>query len=130
MLVAGGLFVRSLQHVAGMDLGFRRGHVLMASRQRTREIGIRMALGAQRLAIFRLVVRDGLRLTLIGIVLGLVAALGLTGILGKVLYGLTPAAAPVIAVTVIVLAAVALLACYVPARRATKVNPVEALRYE
>ncbi|MBI4664610.1 MAG: ABC transporter permease [Verrucomicrobia bacterium] len=98
--------------------------------QRTREIGIRVALGARKLDIFRLVVRDGLRLTLIGIVIGLAAGLGISGILGKVLYGLTPAATPVLVVTVLTLAIVALLACYVPARRATKVDPMVALRYE
>ncbi len=98
--------------------------------QRTHEIGIRMALGAQKLDIFRIVVRDGVKLTLIGIGIGLLGGLGLTAVLAKVLHGLTPAAAPVIAVVVVVLAAVALLACYLPARRATKVDPMRALRHE
>jgi predicted permease len=98
--------------------------------QRTREIGIRMALGAQKLDIFRLVVRDGFKLTLIGLAIGLLFALGLTGVFSKILYGLTPAATPVFAVVVVLLAAVALLACYLPARRAAKVDPMAALRYE
>jgi predicted permease len=106
------------------------GVVSYVASQRTREIGIRMALGAQRREIFRLVVRDGLRLTLIGVSLGLIAALGLRQILAQILYNLTPAAAPVIAAVTVLLAAVALFACYLPARRATKVDPLVALRHE
>ena len=96
--------------------------------QRTREIGVRMALGARRFDILRLVVRDGLKLTLIGLTIGLLVSLGLTAILSKVLYGLTPAATPVFAAVIALLASVALLACYLPARRATKVDPMVALR--
>src|SRR5262245_42450797 len=98
--------------------------------QRTREIGVRMALGARRFDILRLVVRDGFRLTLIGLAIGLLVSLGLTAILTKVLYGLTPAATPVFVAVIALLAAVAMLACYLPARRATKVDPMAALRCE
>ncbi len=96
--------------------------------QRTREIGVRVALGARSFDILRLVVRDGLRLTLIGLAIGLLISLGFTAILTKVLYGLMPAATPVFAAVVVLLAGVAMLACYLPARRATKVDPMVALR--
>jgi len=98
--------------------------------QRTREIGVRVALGARRSDILRLVVRDGFRLTLIGLAIGLLVSLGFTAILTKVLYGLTPAAAPVFVAVIVLLAGVAVLACYLPARRATKVDPMVALRCE
>ena len=98
--------------------------------QRTREIGVRMALGARSFDILRLVVRDGFRLTLIGLAIGLLVSLGFTAILTKVLYGLTPAATPVFVAVIALLAGVAMLACYLPARRATKVDPMVALRCE
>jgi predicted permease len=98
--------------------------------QRTREIGVRMALGARGFDILRLVARDGLRHTLIGLAIGLLVSLGFAAILTKVLYGLAPAPAPVFAAVTVLLAAVATLACYLPARRATKVDPMVALRCE
>ena len=98
--------------------------------QRTREIGVRVALGARRIDILRLVVRNGLRLTFIGLAIGLLVSLGFTYLLTKVLSGLTPAVAPVFAFVIALLAGVALLACYLPARRATRVDPMEALRCE
>jgi predicted permease len=98
--------------------------------QRTREIGVRMALGARRADILMIVVRDGLRLTLIGLAIGLLVAWGFNAILSKILYGLAPAAAPVFAAVVILISGVALLACYLPARRAAKVDPMHALRCE
>ena len=98
--------------------------------QRTREIGVRVALGARRFDILRLVIRDGFKLTLIGLVIGLLISLGFTAILTKVLYGLTPAATPVFVAVIVLLAGVAVLACYLPARRATKVDPMVALRCE
>ncbi len=106
------------------------GVVSYVASQRTREIGIRMALGAQRFDILRLVVRGGLTLTLIGLAIGLLVSLGITAILAKVLYGLTPAATPVFAAVVVLLAGIALLACYLPARRAARVDPMVALRCE
>ncbi len=97
---------------------------------RTREIGVRMALGARGFDVVRLVVRDGLRLTLIGLAIGLLVSLGFTAILTQVLYGLMPATTPVFIAVIVLFAGVAMLACYLPARRATKVDPNIALRYE
>jgi predicted permease len=102
--------------------------VAYAVTRRTREIGLRMALGANRGAVMRLVVREGMRLTLIGIVLGLVGALGLGAVLSQVLYGVKPMDVGVYAGVTTLLLAVSALACYVPARRATRVDPMIALR--
>jgi len=101
-----------------------------AVRQQVREIGIRMALGAQRHDIFQLVVGKGLKLTLLGIVIGLVVALEVTRFMISQLYGLSPTDLVTFAGVAILLISVALLACYVPARRATQIDPAEALRYE
>jgi putative ABC transport system permease protein len=106
------------------------GVVSYAVSQRTREIGVRVALGARRFDILRLVARDGLRLTLIGLAIGLLVSLGFAAILTKVLSGLAPAATPVFAAVAVLLVGVATLACYLPARRATKVDPMVALRCE
>jgi predicted permease len=98
--------------------------------QRTREIGVRMALGATRNDVLQLVSREGLRLTSIGIVIGLLMALGLSFVLAHVLYGVRavdPIAFPAVAIGLLAIAA---LACWFPARRATEVNPIEALRAE
>ena len=98
--------------------------------QRTHEIGIRMALGAQRRDALKLVMGHGATLTAIGLVLGIGGALGLTQLISTALFGVT-ATDPVTYVGVaIVLTAVALAACYIPARRATRVDPMVALRYE
>ena len=98
--------------------------------QRTQEIGIRMALGAQRPQVLALVLRSGFMLTAIGIVLGVASATAGAQLLDGMLFGITPLDAQTFVAVSIVFSVVALLACYVPARRATKVNPIVALRNE
>ncbi|MFN8570986.1 MAG: ABC transporter permease [Gemmatimonadaceae bacterium] len=96
--------------------------------QRTREIGIRMALGADRRGVLRLVIGEGLWLAAIGTVVGLMAALALTRVLGSLLYDITPSDPITYVGIVALLGAVAMLASWIPARRASRVDPVEALR--
>jgi putative ABC transport system permease protein len=98
--------------------------------QRTREIGIRLALGADQKNILRVVLREGIKLTVIGLVIGVPLALGLTNLLPNVLYGVGRHDPATFAVIALVLGSVAVLACYVPARRAANVDPMIALRYE
>ena len=98
--------------------------------QRTREIGIRMALGAQAHNVLALVLRQGMKLVLIGVVIGVPASLAVARLLSSMLVGLTTSDALSIGVVTALLLGVTLLACYLPARRATRVDPLETLRYE
>jgi putative ABC transport system permease protein len=98
--------------------------------QRTREISLRIALGAQTRDVLRLVVTRGMTLTLIGSVIGLIAALGLTRLIKSLLFDVSATDPATFFVIPLLLALVALLACYLPARRATKVDPLAALKAE
>ncbi len=98
--------------------------------QRTHEIGIRMALGAERRSVLGLIVRQGLRLTLIGVALGVAGAWALTSFLASFLFGVAPRDPATFVLASLTLVAVSILACYIPARRATRVDPMVALRYQ
>ena len=96
--------------------------------QRTHEIGIRMALGAQARDVLKLIIGNGMALALIGVAVGLAGALALTRVMAGILFGVTTTDALTYVIVSLGLVVVALLACYIPARRATKVDPLVALR--
>jgi predicted permease len=138
-LIAGSIarrrFLRMLLTIfAGLALTLAAigifGVISYSVSQRTHEIGIRMALGAERRDVLKLVVGQGLILTLVGVAAGLAGALVLTPFLTGVLYGVQPADPITFAAASLILTGIALLASYIPARRATRVDPMVALRYE
>lgn len=106
------------------------GVVAYTASQSTHEIGIRMALGGQRRDVLRLIVAEGAKLAFVGILIGMVGALALTRVMAGLLFEVKPADPAIFAAVATLLAVVALAACYIPARRATQVDPMVALRYE
>jgi len=106
------------------------GLMAYSVQQRTQEIGIRMALGARPESVRRMVVRQGMTLVLCGVVIGVAAALGLSRYMASLVYGVKTSDPGVFVTVVIVLSAVALASTYIPARRASRVDPMIALRYE
>jgi ABC-type antimicrobial peptide transport system permease subunit len=106
------------------------GVLSYAVAQRTREIGVRMALGAQIGQVLRMILGQGALLAGIGLLLGVVGAVGLRKVLASLLFGVTPTDPLIFAAVVALLALVSFVACYFPARRAARVDPLIALRYE
>jgi ABC-type antimicrobial peptide transport system permease subunit len=127
-----GVSIAGVQGLIGLLLALMGLYAVVsyAVSQRTREIGLRMALGAARSDVLRLVVREGMRLSVLGMVLGLLVSAGLSLVLSKVLYGLSPVDPVVFGAVTILLLSVSALACYIPARRAARLDPLVSLRCE
>jgi putative ABC transport system permease protein len=122
-----GLFSALALVLAGIGI---YGVISYSVAQRTQEIGIRMALGACREDVMKMILLQGARIASAGLIIGMLAALGLTRYLEKLLFSVSPADPATFAMVALVLALVALLACYIPARRTLRVDPMTALRYE
>jgi ABC-type antimicrobial peptide transport system permease subunit len=125
-LIAGGQGAIALL-LAGLGIF---GLIAFTVTRRTREIGIRMALGAGVGEVIRLVTREGLRLVVIGLGGGLLLSLGLTRVLASLLYGVSPTDATVFLAVPVLVLAIAILACWLPARRAAHIDPAVTLRAE
>ena len=106
------------------------GLMAYSVQQRTQEIGVRMALGANPRQVRRMVVIQGMKLALVGIILGVASALALARLMSSLLFGVKPWDPATIIMVAVLLSAVTLLATYLPARRASRVDPMVALRYE
>jgi len=106
------------------------GVISYSTMQRTQEIGVRMAFGASRASVFQMVLGQAARLAGLGAMIGIVAAFGMTKVLGSFLYGVQPNDPLTFALVCVVLMAMVLLASYFPSRRATRVDPIVALRYK
>jgi len=144
--------IRTMEEVRSLSLASQRMHLLLFGlfaalalalatmgiygvlaynvAQRTREIGIRLALGADGNAVLRLVVGQGIRLAALGILLGLIGALALTRLMSGMIYGVSSTDPATFFAVATLLGLVAVAACYIPARRAMRVDPMVALRYE
>jgi putative ABC transport system permease protein len=122
-----GLFALTALLLAGLGIYGVISYIVTA---RTHEIGIRIALGAERSSILRMVLRQGLGLAIAGATVGLVGALIVSHLMAGLLYGVRPTDPLTFAIVAVLLIAVALLACYIPARRALRVDPLIALRHE
>jgi putative ABC transport system permease protein len=106
------------------------GVMSYAVTQRTQEIGIRMALGANTMDVLKLILRNGMMLVILGVGIGIVGAFALTRLMTTMLFGVTASDSVTMFLVSLVLIVVALLACFIPARRASRVDPLVALRYE